>query len=394
MLRHKTGLIPRYNWDYNFSAYTKAFTGTFKSGSNGTHVFHSLFGQEPILTNAGRTSLYCILKALNLPPGAEVGVPLFCCPVVFDVIRQANLQPRFVDIGLEDYDLDPYDFEQKRDALAAVVVVHMFGQPAEMDRISAIAGNIPVIEDCAQSLFSMYKGQCTGFLSLASFFSFRSGKYVSAGEGSALFTRDVALYEAIMNMVDTFSQDNPLQSAIHCTSTYLKSSLYQRPWYGTVAYPIGTKFDRKLNLTAKIGFRLRKIARSDFRIVKNRMPGLLSKVKKQRENARHLLKNLDVKDAILPREKKGCWSNYYQFAVRFRNRRQRDRVAHYLFQHGVDSAKYLDDVVDVAREHYHYQGDCPNAEHCSKTVLSIPHYYTLSANDLDNVVSCLNKAME
>ena len=58
---------------------------------------HKPLSAGPVWTNAGRTSLFAILKALDLPPGAEVGVPLFCCSVVFDAIRQAGLKPRFID---------------------------------------------------------------------------------------------------------------------------------------------------------------------------------------------------------------------------------------------------------------------------------------------------------
>ena len=82
--------------------------------------------------------------------------------------------------------------EKKREDLAALIVVHMFGHPAHMDEIRKVAAGIPIIEDCAHSLFSKYKGTYTGLLSTASFFSFRSGKYVSAGE-AARFYREIRL---------------------------------------------------------------------------------------------------------------------------------------------------------------------------------------------------------
>lgn len=391
MLKQKIGLIPRYNWDYGLIDWVKAFTAVFRPSPDGIKGLEQIFHSKPILTASGRTSLYAILKALGLPTGSRVGVPLFCCPVVFDAISQANLVPKFIDINPHDYNLSATDLKETRNSLSAIVVVHMFGQSADMDSILAVVGDIPVIEDCAQSLFSKYKEQYTGLLSTASFFSFRSGKYVSAGEGSAIFAKDSSLHRAIDKLVQTFDASSLFQETAHCTSTYIKSTLYNRPWYGTLGYPIGTKIDKKLNLTAKTGFKLEKITKSDLETINDRMDTFFRKVNKQRENALYLLKHLKMEDVILPYESKGCWTNYYQFAIRFKDAEQRDRMADYLFQHGIDSAKYLDEVVPVAKEHYNYQGDCPNAERCSKTVLSIPHYYTLSRRDLDHIVQCLNK---
>ena len=140
-------------------------------------------------TPAGRPSTPSS-RPSTCPPAPQVGVPLFCCSVVFDAICQAGLTPRFIDSSVDDYNLSIEDLQKKRSGLAAVVPVHMFGKPADMDAIDAAAEGIPVIEDCAQSLLSTYKGRLTGLLSTVSFFSFRCGKYISAGEGSAIICRD------------------------------------------------------------------------------------------------------------------------------------------------------------------------------------------------------------
>lgn len=269
----------------------------------------------------------------------------------------------------------------------------MFGHPADMDAIHDVSGDIPVIEDCAQSLFSRYKGNYTGTLSDVSFFSFRSGKYISAGEGSAIFCREPRLFESLRKMVGELENRNLIQEILHCASTYAKSTLYKRPWYGTIGYPIGMRVDRKLNLTAKSGFNFSQIARTDLSIIHNRMETFFEKVKKQKENALYLLKNLRMENVVLPLEKDNCWSNYYQFVIRFETPGKRDAMADYLFKQGVDTAKYLDEVIDVAAENYHYKGDCPNSEICSKTVLVIPNHYTLSRKDLDHIVNCVNDGL-
>ena len=65
------GLIPRYNWDYSLLDYAKALASVFSLKPNGGKVFQDLFGYEPVLTTSGRTSLYAILKALDLPEGGR-----------------------------------------------------------------------------------------------------------------------------------------------------------------------------------------------------------------------------------------------------------------------------------------------------------------------------------
>jgi len=390
MIRNKIGLIPRYNWDYGLSELSRSLLRLSSTEGECSEIFRKIFGSEPIFTNAGRTSLYAILKSLDLPQGAEVGVPLYCCPVVFDTIKQAGLTPRFVDVNLEDYCLSPADLKDKISSLKAIVLVHMFGHPADMEPILATCDGIPVIEDCAQSLFSKYKGTYTGFLSGYSFFSFRSGKYISAGEGSALFLKDPAKIESVKRIANSFEQRGFLGDVVHSAATYIKSTFYKRPWYGTIGSPLGKRMDRKLNLTAKAGFTPGGIGKSDLAVIGHRIGSFLSKVVKQRENSEYLLKNIGRGNLILPSERPECWSNYSQFAIRLGSEQKRDQLAAYLFDHGVDSAKYGDEVLDVVKQEYHYSGDCPNSEQASKTILVIPNYYTLSQKDLDHVVACVN----
>lgn len=391
-IHDKINLIPRYNWDYRLSDLRKAIPTAFRDGLDLAGTFERIFGQRPILTTSGRASLYAILKSLDLPQGSSVGVPLFCCPVVFDAIEQAGLLPKFIDINLSDYNVSAVDLEKKSNLLSAVVVVHMFGHPADMDSIVKVCGDIPIVEDCAQSLFSTYKGRYTGFNSAASFYSFRSGKYISAGEGSAIFCRDPSLQSAIKNLVEGFGKWSALQEISHSSATFVKSSFYQKPWYGLVGSPIGRILDKKLNLTAKNGFECKQISKSDSAIIGRRIVGFIKEVNKQRENAVALLQKIRIEEAILPIEKEGCLSNYYQFAIRFRDHDQRDFVAEYLLKNGIDTAKYLDEVVDLARDRYGYLGDCPNAELASETVLVIPHYYILSDKELNHIADALNEA--
>jgi perosamine synthetase len=388
-LRNQIRLIPRNNWDYGFKALLGALAGASHRATQAPNT-KDIFRQNPIWTTSGRTSLYAILKSLELPEGAKVGVPLFCCSVVFDAICRAGLSPRFLDSNISDGNISVEDLRRKRADLAAVVAVHMFGNPCDMDAILAVADTVPVIEDCAQSLFSTYKGQQTGLLSTASFFSFRCGKYISAGEGSAIFCRELELQKKIERIVDSFESWSPLEMFVHSLSTFAKATLYNRPWYGLIGYPIGMRLDRKLNLTAKEGFETGKIASTHLALIDARIACFQRKIKIQREHAYMLLNAVVPGNFSLPSEGDGCSSNWYQFALRFQNTEQRDAMADYLFNQGIDTAKYLDNIADEARSHYGYDGDCPNAELLSKTVLLVPIHYTLRACDIEHIARSIN----
>jgi dTDP-4-amino-4,6-dideoxygalactose transaminase len=391
MITDRIQLIPRYNWDYGVADLATASKAVFGPRRTANGALQEIFGAPPVFSTSGRASLFAILTALNLPKNSSIGVPLFCCPVVFDAIKQAGLRPEFLDIDLDDYCLSADDLDRKKKGLSAVVVVHMFGHPADMDGINAAAGDLPVIEDCAQSLFSTYKGRQTGFLSQVSFFSFRSGKYLSAGEGSAIFTRDPALFSALSSVAERFQAHSFLGELIRSGSTYIKSSLYKRPWYGLVGRPVGVRLDKKLNLTAKRGFELAQIAKSDLAVIEKKIGSFQAKCIQQRENAYYLLKRLVMGDVVLPLEKPDCWSNFYQFVLRFSSTEGRDSMADHLARSGVDTAKYLDEVMELARAEYGYREGCPNSESCSKRVLSIPNHYNLSLKDLDKIADCLNQ---
>lgn len=383
-------LIPRYNWDYAFTDWARAMKAIISTVPADGMGIQKIFGMEPIFTASGRSSLYAILKSLDLPRGAGVAVPLYCCHVVFDAIRQAGLVPVFIDNAPEDYNMSPEDLEKKRDKCTAVIVPHMFGHPADMESISNASGTLPIIEDCAQSLLSRYNGQLTGSIADAAFFSFRMGKYISAGEGSAVFCRDPELRKKIGALVESFRPEGAVRQFLRTNSTMIKTRLYKRPLYGTIGYPLGRRLDEKINLSAKSGFTLNRISKCDLRIINERFETIEAKINRQIRNARYLLETVHIPGARLLHEKNGCRSNYYQFPIRFSEPGQRDAAADALFRKGIDTAKYLGDIAQRARKDYGYGGDCTEAEKCTRTALIVPHYYSLSDLDLEYIAECLN----
>jgi dTDP-4-amino-4,6-dideoxygalactose transaminase len=309
---------------------------------------------------------------------------------VFDAIARAGLRPAFIDIEPETFTIAPDDLAKKSKRLQAIIAVHMFGHQADMAAVNAVAGGTPVIEDCAQGLLSACGNNYAGNSGTAAFFSFRSGKYISAGEGSAITARSPGLLDAIGKTVKRFPDWKIAQSLLHCTATYIKSALYRRPLYGTLGRPLGRRLDAKLNLTAKSGVLLRQISPADHHLIEYRLLSIREKINRQRELALYYLNVIALRGVTLPFEKPGHRSTYYQFALRTGGQKERDGLAAHLADRNIDSAKYLDDVAVVAGERFGYAGECPVAERCAKTTLTIPNYYTLSNDDAVHIARSAN----
>ncbi|TCO70874.1 DegT/DnrJ/EryC1/StrS family aminotransferase [Rhodovulum euryhalinum] len=137
-------------------------------------------------------ALFLSLKALDLPRGARVMIPAFTFAAVPSAIVHADCQPVLVEVGA-NYRIDMGDFAAKLDeGIAAVIVSHMRGHTSDMDAIMALcaARQIPVIEDAAHSLGTLWHGRKIGTLGAIGCFSFQSYKLVNAGEGGILITDD------------------------------------------------------------------------------------------------------------------------------------------------------------------------------------------------------------
>ena len=383
------GLIPRFNKDYNYTDFVYGIKSIFEKEKIELMKLHHIFGDKNFFfTNTGRTSLYIILRALNFPKGSKIGVPLYSCTVVFDAIIKAGHVPYFIDTDLDNYTLDPEDLAEKIDNLSAVLVIHTFGRPAEIDRIKEIAGDVPVIEDCAHSILSEYKGKQTGTLSFASFFSFK--KYFSTGAGGMIILNNGEFVDAVQQEINLLNQYTVINEIKDSFVTCVYSMLYRRPWFGLFAYPLGSYLR---SITGRYNgvedFKANKIRKSDLDLVFNKLNRFEAKVELQRKNSLFLIRELEDTPLILPHEKKDVYCNYYLFPILFDNRDERDKAYDYLRGKGVDTAKLYSETPSKAKRFYGYSDNCPDTELLADTILTIPNYYTLSEKDLAQVVNSM-----
>lgn len=160
--------------------------------------------QYGIAAANGTGTLEMGIRAMNLSIGDEIIVPAYTYVASATCVVQNNLVPIFVDIDPETYEIDPACVERAiTPRTRAILVVHFGGQPADMDRITAIAKkhNLAVIEDAAHAHGCEWNHRKAGSLGLFSSFSFQASKNMTSGEGGIVCTNDRGLaieVEALM----------------------------------------------------------------------------------------------------------------------------------------------------------------------------------------------------
>ncbi|OWY14590.1 aminotransferase [Thioclava sp. F34-6] len=140
-------------------------------------------------------ALFLSMKALDLPRGARVLVPAFTFAAVPSAIVHADCVPILVEVG-SNFRIDLDDFRAKfDDSIDAVLISHMRGHTSDMDVIMELAAekDVPVIEDAAHSLGTLWNGKKIGTIGKIGCLSFQSYKLINAGEGGILLTDDPEL---------------------------------------------------------------------------------------------------------------------------------------------------------------------------------------------------------
>ncbi|MBQ3054493.1 MAG: DegT/DnrJ/EryC1/StrS family aminotransferase [Oscillospiraceae bacterium] len=156
--------------------------------------FKTMYGSKYcVATSSGTASIHVALGAAGVTEGDEVIVsPITDMGSVIGILYQ-NAIPVFADLDPHTYNMTAETIEACiSEKTKAVVVVHLAGNPAEMDEIMALAKkhNITVVEDCAQSYECFYKGRKAGSIGDFGCFSLNDFKHISAGDGGMVLTND------------------------------------------------------------------------------------------------------------------------------------------------------------------------------------------------------------
>ena len=167
-------------------------------------AFSRRIGIPSVSLSSGTAAIHLGLRLLNVGPGDDV----FCSALTFaasaNPIRYLGAEPVFVDSDRATWNIDPQLLSDALDARAArnrlpkaLVVVHLYGQCADMDPILEVCGKfgVPVLEDAAEALGSTYKGRSAGTMGDVGAFSFNGNKIITTAGGGMLVARDARQVE-------------------------------------------------------------------------------------------------------------------------------------------------------------------------------------------------------
>lgn len=310
--------------------------------------------------NSGTDALHLALRALDIGPGDEVITVPFTFVATTEAIGIVGATPVFVDIDPVTYNMDPVEIEAKiTPRTKAIIPVHLYGQPADMEAIMAIAEKhqLHVIEDCAQAIGATLNGQKVGTFGTIGCFSFFPSKNLGAyGDGGAAVTRDPELAARLVAL---------------------------RGHGGRVKY-----HHEELGVNS----RLDEIQAAVLRV---KLPHLEAWNAARREVAKRyneLLK--DIRGVVTPEELTGTVPVYHQYTIRVKDR---DGIQEGMKARGVQTMVYYPVPLHLQKVHDHlgYQsGDFPISERAAREVLSLPIYPELTLEQQQQVADALRQAVE
>jgi len=150
-------------------------------------------------TSSGTAALHLTLLAMSIQSGDDVIMPSFICSALLNAVNYTGANPVPVDINPLTYNIDPEEVKKHvNKKTRAIIVPHLFGAAADMDDLLAL--NVPVIEDCAQSIGGTYKKKYLGTLGHAAIFSFYATKVMTTGEGGMVFSFSKAFIDRIKKL--------------------------------------------------------------------------------------------------------------------------------------------------------------------------------------------------
>lgn len=308
----------------------------------------------------GTVALHLALVALGIGPGDEVIVPTLTYVASVNAISYVGATPVFVDSDRASWQLDPNDVRCRiTPNTRAIMVVHLYGHPADMDSIIAIARehDLFVIEDCAEAIGSRIRGQHVGTFGDIATFSFFGNKTITTGEGGMVVTNDPTLFDR----------------TIHFKGQGLAQ--HRTYWHDVVGYNY-----RMTNICAAIG-----LAQME------RIDGFL-------EKKLHLAKHYDRLLADLPVEthrpaSSDIWHSYWMYSILVPDGRYRDVIMSELREMRVDTRPVFYPVHTMPMYAQRYQKHSV-AEDLAWRGINLPSWPALKMNQIEHIVDSLRYALD
>jgi len=302
----------------------------------------------------GTDALRLALRVFGIGRGDEVITTPFTFFATAEVIAELGATPVFVDICPDTYNINPKLIESViTPRTKAIVPVHLFGHPADMDPIVELASryDLAVIEDCAQAFGAEYKGKKVGTFGACGCFSFFPSKNLSCcGDGGMVITPREDIAETIRIL---------------------------RNHGSTVR-----------NHHSMLGYNSR-LDELQAAIVRVKLGKIDTLNDLRREKASMYRAGITRKDVTLPFEADECTHVYHQFTIRTG---ARDRIAEALGRNNIASAVYY--PVPLHRQEVFRDlpsgTSCPVSEECAREVLSLPIFPELREDEIERICDIIN----
>lgn len=153
-----------------------------------------------VTTTSGTTALHLALHTLGIGSGDEVIIPTFTMIATANAVKYTGAKNILVDAEPRTWNIDPDKIEEKiTERTKAIIPVHIYGHPVDMDKIMEIAQkyNLWVVEDAAEAHGATYKGKKIGSIGDVACFSFYANKIITTGEGGVIVTDNEEIYEKL-----------------------------------------------------------------------------------------------------------------------------------------------------------------------------------------------------
>jgi dTDP-4-amino-4,6-dideoxygalactose transaminase len=312
---------------------------------------------ESVGVNSGTSALHLALLAAGIGPGDEVITTPFTFVATVAAIRYAAATPVLVDIEPDYFTIDTSKIETAiTHRTRAIIPVHLYGQPADMDPILDIARRhrLTVIEDAAQAHGAEYDGRRCGSIAEIGAFSFYPGKNLGAyGEGGAVTTMRADIAEKCRTL-----------------RSWGEEKRYEHRFKG-------------------FNYRMDGIQGAILRV---KLRHLAAWTEQRRIVASWYAEALDPETVRLPKERRGCRHVYHVFVVRSD---ARDELREALTKEDIQTGIHYPIPVHLqpAHEDLGYRaGDFPVAETVAREVLSLPIFPEMTREQVERVAAVVSKA--
>jgi perosamine synthetase len=314
-----------------------------------------------VATSNGTAALHLALAALGVGPGDEVVVPDLTFAATINAVLYVGARPVIVDVDPSYWCLDPRELEKAiTERTKAVIVVHLYGHPCDMDAIMEVAERrgLYVVEDAAEAHGAEYRGRKVGGFGHVSCFSFYGNKIITTGEGGMCLTNDEELAER-MRVLRDHGMDPK-----------------RRYWHNVVGFNY-----RMTNLQAALGVaQLSKIEKF---------------VEKKRMIARWYAKELSSIDGItLHPEMPWAKCIYWLYSILIDEEKtglSRDELAQKLQSYGIETRNFFYPLHEMPPYQGYARSSCFMSSVISRKGLSLPSSTKLSE---ENVIYIAQKVRE